>query len=218
MPEADKDIQQWGNKLRDFSISACVGYVVTLLLNYLLFRDYGISVRSSLIYIDRPGGYWDIIWVSFISVAVLAVLFSLLLVIIRTIQLPPPIPWIIIVVLAVGISLTVIYWGQRFIGRVDTVQNISGSALESNTYSYVFVRPEKSDRCWLQTPVPLAMDNHNGWHATAYFGGHSNEMFEIIAVNSRIPLHPDSFSRVGAYPCEDIPKTTERFVRIVYQR
>lgn len=217
MSEAEKDIQYWGNKLRDFSISACICYFITLLLNYLFFRDYGISVRSSFIYIDRTGGYWDIIWVSFFSIAVLSVLFSLLRVIIRTRQLAL-IALSIIVVLSVGISLTVIYWGQRFISRVDAVQNISGSVLKSDTYSYMFVRPVRSDRCWLQSPVPLTLDNNNRWRAIAYFGGHNGEMFEIIVVNSSIPLHPAIFNKEGAYPCEDIPKTTVRFVRVVYRR
>jgi hypothetical protein len=177
---------------------------------------------SSFVTIDRPGSGWDVIAYSFVIAALIGLaLWYLQRMPLR--QMPPlnPMRNLAIAVskgLAVMASIIIAaFFLSPFVlaPKVDAKTDISGRASDRSRYYYLFVRPVDSDRCWLQQPVPLSLDQDGKWWAGAFFGGTQGQRFEIIAVASPISLNPVTFSKPGSYPCAQIPENSERFVRVV---
>lgn len=195
--------------------SAVVSYFLSFLLDRLFFINLReVKFRSKVLYIDRPGGGWDLLMYYLIMALIMALLFYIFL---RWFQKHHDTLKKIVIASLGGLILIgfiSLFLIQLIpIAGVDNVTEISGRVDELKTYSYLFVRSIGSNQCWLQNPVPLQPDNSGKWITEAYFGGESGSKYELIVISSKTDL--DQFSNVGGYLCNKIPVHLKRFVRIV---
>jgi hypothetical protein len=197
-------------------INAIISYFVTFILDKLLFlKVREISFNNPNLFINRPGSSYDILFYYFILTMVVLLIYYLVVVYLNfynkrkkwVTKLVPGLISLVVIVISLKIFLP--------IAKVSSIMEIQGHVKNVNTYSYLFVRPTLGDQYWVQTPIPLVLDQNGNWIAGAHFGGRSGLRFEVILINSKRPLNPNIINGVGSYDFNIFPLDIERFIRIV---
>lgn len=194
-----------------------------------------VSQTNSIVTVDRPGSELKVFFYYFTFYVVAAVIVWLVFLYARQHSLHPAHAtwslthsfqgWSRILGVASTIAVTGFLLSLFVLEPgVDSMTDISGSASDQVRSYYLLVRPVGSARCWLQSPVPLLLDQEGKWHTTAFFGGIQGQRFEIIAIASKTPLHAPApnppgalapFNKPDSYDCNLIPGNVERYVRVV---
>lgn len=191
-----------------------------------------VTQANPVVSINRPGSGWDVFLYYalyyFIAAAVLWLILSYFLrykkhgayTLTHKLLTAFKVTAVGVTVVLVGFLLSIFLLEPR----VGPITDISGVGDDPTRSYYLFVRPVGSDRCWLQSPIPLLPSQDRRWNTTAFFGGAKGQRFEIIAIASKQPLHSPPtagadmqhiFNKPDSYYCNLIPSDVERYVRVV---
>jgi hypothetical protein len=201
--------------IREIIVAAIVSYIISFLIDLILgIRWREITLGNTELYIDRPGGGWNLLIHYLILTGIMVLLFYAAASGIRKEKKK-------IKKIGIGVLGTLLIAGSVLlfltkavpIAGVDNVMEIKGSVNDLEAHAYLFVRPIGSTQCWLQNPVPLQTDNHGEWRAVVYFGGVSGSKYELFLITSKKKL--ERFPKAGSYDCNEISDHLKRFVRIV---
>ncbi len=211
------------DKFKKYSEIIGLGLLTSSLYSFLswIFRprfleEKGEIVKSEIQKLDisRPGQSVDLIYHYSIGIIII-----ILAIIIINKFLSENRKWIgrfLVFILFIIVFLVFNFFSP--LGKVDSLQEISGHMPQNDWYAYLFVRPILQGDIWLQRPFPLQPDQNGEWRAGAYFGGISGEKFEILLIASKKRLDPNLFPSVGKYRYGMIPQKSKRYYRLVRLR
>ncbi|MCU0288153.1 MAG: hypothetical protein MUF15_17380 [Acidobacteria bacterium] len=198
-----------------FFLSTIGEFIINSLLDAIHFLGFREKISSTNVnlYIDRPGSFWGLSIYYIILALIITILIFLF---IRCTRNRSILKKVLIWLGGIILVISAFYIFLNFaipIAQVDYKTEISGSVKDKESFTYLFVRPISTGQIWLQDPVPLQPDSFGKWRATTWFGGTSGEKYEIYVISS--PSEIKGFSLSGAYDFKNIPRGTERFVRVV---
>ena len=198
-----------------FLLATVAGYFINKFLDWAIFLNLReVTIKSSSVTINRPGSEIDLsLYYFLIALIILLIVAIFLSLKEKQVYRNNKISFIVMGILVIICIYTLSLTRLAPIAKVDAYTEISGTTKNPIAFSYLFVRPTKFGQCWLQEPAPLLIDPNGKWRAGAFFGGISEERFELIAIVSQIKL--DLFAKPGGYDCSKIPQKIERFVRVV---
>lgn len=210
---------KWKSILK-FILSTIGEFIINSILDAIHFLGLRekISTTNSNLYIDRPGFFQGL---SIYYIILALIITTLIFLFIRWAKNHSILKKVLIWFGGIILVISAFYIFLNFaipIAQVDHKTEISGFVKDKESFTYLFIRPLDmgTRQIWLQDPVPLQPDSFGKWRTMAWFGGTSGTRYEIFVISSSSEIK--GFSLSGAYDFKDIPRGTDRFVRVVEHR